>query len=198
MINPKEDKLSNFANWYLTSGEIKGIYTPSAKNALVFIDGLYGISLYRKKPYQVELFICQPNLNIPEHTHPNVDSYECFVYGMKFTHSGKTVISEEQSLEETNKLPTHAYQTIRVKPNDPHGGVASKYGGAFISIQHWLNDTEISHVGLDWSGDTMGKAHIEQSNVYEKSVGGVQAKLDEKYEAMARTELNNILGAITR
>ena len=88
MINPKEDKLSNFANWYLTSGEIKGIYTPSAKNALVFIDGLYGISLYRKKPYQVELFICQPNLNIPEHTHPNVDSYEVFLYGMKFTHSG--------------------------------------------------------------------------------------------------------------
>ena len=162
MIDPKEDSLSFFADWVLTSGNITGIYTPSDKNALLFIEGVHGITLYRHKPYQVELFICQPNLNIPEHTHPNVDSYEVFLYGMEFTHGGKTLISKEQSLEETNGLPTCAYQTIRVRPNDPHGGNASKYGGAFISIQHWLNDTEISHVSSDWCGDTMGKKHIEQ------------------------------------
>ena len=162
MIDPKEDSLSFFADWFLTSGNITGIYTPSDKNALLFIEGVHGITLYRHKPYQVELFICQPNLNIPEHTHPNVDSYEVFLYGMEFIHSGKTLISKEQSLEETNGVPTCAYQTIRVRPNDPHGGNASKYGGAFISIQHWLNDTEISHVSSDWCGDTMGKKHIEQ------------------------------------
>ena len=74
-INPKEDELSNFAYWYLTSGEVDKFYTP-IKNGLLFIEGVSGIVLYRNEQFQVELFICQPNLVIPEHTHPDVDSYE--------------------------------------------------------------------------------------------------------------------------
>ena len=81
MINPKEDELSSFAHWYLTSGDIDRVYTPF-KNPLLFIEGVSGIVLYRNKNYQVELFICQPNIIIPEHKHPDVDSYECFLYGM--------------------------------------------------------------------------------------------------------------------
>ena len=164
MINPKEDKLSNFANWYLTSGEVDKVCTP-IKNGLLFIEGVNGIVLYRKKPYQVELFICQPNLTIPEHTHPNVDSYECFVYGMKFTHCGKTAIGIEQAFEEKDGYPINAYQTIRVKPNDVHGGTASEYGGAFISIQHWLNDVEPTHVSSNWNGNSMGKQHSDQAKL---------------------------------
>ena len=69
MIDPKEDELSHFAHWYLTSGEVDKVYTP-IKNGLLFIEGVSGIVLYRVKCFQVELFICQPNLVIPEHTHP--------------------------------------------------------------------------------------------------------------------------------
>ena len=164
MIDPKQDDLSYFANWYLTSGKIDRIYTPF-KNPLLFIEGVSGIVLYRSKPYQVELFICQPNLIIPEHTHPDVDSYECFLYGMKFTHSGETVMSEEEALEEQDGYPINAYQTIRVKPNDLHGGTASKEGGAFISIQHWLNDVEPTHVSSNWNGNSMGKQHSDQAKL---------------------------------
>ena len=164
MIDPKQDDLSYFANWYLTSEKIDRIYTPF-KNPLLFIEGVSGIVLYRSKPYQVELFICQPNLIIPEHTHPDVDSYECFLYGMKFTHSGETVMSEEEALEEQDGYPINAYQTIRVKPNDLHGGTASKNGGAFISIQHWLNDVEPTHVSSNWNGNSMGKQHSDQAKL---------------------------------
>ena len=66
MIDPKEDALSHFADWFLNSGEVNKVYTPF-KNPLLFIEGVSGIVLYRSKPYQVELFICQPNLVIPEH-----------------------------------------------------------------------------------------------------------------------------------
>ena len=62
-------------------------------------------------------------------------------------------------------MPTHAYKTIRVKPNDIHGGTSSKNGGAFISIQHWLNDVDPSHVSSNWSGDTMGKEHKLQTGL---------------------------------
>ena len=164
MIDPNQDELSNFANWYLTSKEINRIYTPF-KNPLLFIEGVSGVVLYRVKPFQVELFICQPNLVIPEHTHPDVDSYELFLYGMKFTHGGETVITDEQAQEEIEGMPSYAYETIRVRPNDPHGGTASKNGGSFISIQHWLNDVEPTHVSSNWDGNSMGTKHSEQAKL---------------------------------
>ena len=164
MINPKEDDLSYFADWYLNSGDIQRIYTPF-KNPLLFIEGVSGVVLYRKDNFQVELFICQPNTVIPEHTHPDVDSYELFLYGMKFTHSGETVIDSEQALEEIEGMPSYAYQTIRVRPNDPHGGTASKNGGSFISIQKWLNGVEPTHVSSNWDGDTMGNKHKKQTGL---------------------------------
>ena len=74
-------------------------------------------------------------------------------------------ITEDQALEEQNGYPINAYQTIRVKPNDPHGGTASKYGGAFISIQHWLNDVDPTHVSSNWEGNSMGKQHSEQAKL---------------------------------
>ena len=48
MIDPNQDKLSHFAHWYLTSGEVDKVYTPM-KNGLVFIEGVSGIVLYRVK-----------------------------------------------------------------------------------------------------------------------------------------------------
>ena len=164
MIDPTEDDLSSFADWYLNSGDIKRLYTPF-RDPLLFIEGVSGVVIYRRDNFQVELFICQPNTVIPEHTHPDVDSYECFLYGMKFTHGGETVISDEQAQEEIEGMPAYAYQTIRVRPNDPHGGTASKNGGAFISIQKWLNGVEPTHVSSNWDGDTMGDNHKEQTGL---------------------------------
>ena len=91
MIDPKEDSLSQFADWYLNSGDIKRIYAPH-NDQLLFIDGVSGVVLYRRDNFQVELFICEPNVDIPVHTHPNVDSFELFLCGMEFTHNCKHAI----------------------------------------------------------------------------------------------------------
>ena len=80
-------------------------------------------------------------------------------------HSGETVITEDQALEESNGYSVNAYQTIRVKPNDLHGGTASKFGGAFISIQHWLNDVDPTHVSSNWDGASMGSNHADQAKL---------------------------------
>tara|TARA_Y100000385_G_C12887044_1_gene548278 strand:+ start:236 stop:760 length:525 start_codon:yes stop_codon:yes gene_type:complete len=160
VIDPNQDELSHFADWYL-SGKVDRVYTP-IKNGLLFIEGISGIVLYRSGYFQVELFICQPNTVIPEHTHPDVDSYECFLHGMKFTHSGETITSHKQASEQQNGYPTNLHGTIRVRPNEVHGGTASNTGGAFISIQHWLNGVEPSNVSSNWSGDLMGDSHTKQ------------------------------------
>jgi hypothetical protein len=74
-------------------------------------------------------------------------------------------MSRDDALEEENGYPLNAYQTIRVKPNDLHGGTASDKGGAFISIQHWLNDVEPTHVSSNWDGNSMGTKHSEQAKL---------------------------------
>ena len=107
MIDPREDDLSYFADWYLNSGNIKRIYTPF-RNPLLFVEKVTSVVLYRKDNFQVELIICQPNTVIPEHEHPDVDSYELFLYGMKFTHSGETIISDPDNfmLAEADTSPS--------------------------------------------------------------------------------------------
>jgi len=155
------DKLESFKNWYLAQKPTIKFCVPF-DNPLMFIDGISGLTLYRKNNFQVQLFICEPNINIPKHIHPNIDSFELFLYGMKFTHSEKTIIDSDMALKENNEIPFYYYQTIRVKPDDWHGGTSSKNGGAFISIQHWLNNTKPTHVSDDWQGNVVGNKHKQQ------------------------------------
>jgi hypothetical protein len=110
-----------------------------------------GVVLYRKPPYQVQLFIVHPNSEIVPHLHPNVDSFEVFVGGdISFMHNGQWF--------DQNKLGF----PIRVKPNDWHGGKFGKRGGAFLSVQKWLNDVPPTSVDEDWhdkDNNTRGTSH---------------------------------------
>ena len=160
MIDPKEDELSHFAHWYL-SGNVDKVYTPT-EHGLFFYGTISGIVLFRTGNFQVELFLCPPNTLIPEHTHPNVDSYECFLHGMEFNLDGKIVHSMEEASKEKNGYPTSLHNTIRVRPNATHGGSTSETGGAFISIQHWLNGVKPSNVVQNWDGNAMGNIHAKQ------------------------------------
>jgi|TARA_B110000858_G_scaffold109242_1_gene124847 hypothetical protein len=157
-----EQTVVDFAEWYLNSKRVNRIHNP-LKNGYMFIEGISGIVLYRKGPWQVELFICQPNVQIPEHIHKDVDSIEVYISGMHMNHSGKAQITLEQGLvDDGNGQCDKAYSQIRVRPGDWHGGFSGPDGGSFISIQQWLNDKEPTHVAWDWGGDTMGKNHDQQ------------------------------------
>ena len=154
-------ELKDFKKWYL---ENKQIQTPF-DNPIMFIDGISGITLYRKKPFQVQMFICKPNTIIKEHSHPNVDSYELFLWGMTFTHKGKTIIDQDMAFKEKNNLPRCSYWTLRVKPGDVHGGFSSSKGGSFLSIQKWLNGKTPKNVSEDWNGETLGPKHEQQLGI---------------------------------
>lgn len=150
-----KDDLKEFKNWFLKNNTIQVPYD----NPLMFIDGIFGITLYKKKPYQVQLFICEPNTEITEHSHPNIDSYEMFLYGMEFSHKGKIIIDKRMSMLRKKNIPRLANVTLRIKPNDIHGALSSNKGGSFISIQKWLNNINPSHVSKDWTGKPLGKKH---------------------------------------
>jgi hypothetical protein len=156
------DELSDFATRY-TAFHMFNTQVPY-KQPVSFVEGVTGLVLYRKPPFQVQLFIVAPNVIIPDHHHPNVDSYEYFLHGMNFSYKGHWLIRNFGG-DEIDGVAQHAGVTLRVNPLDKHGAESSDQGGAFMSIQHWLNGVEPTSVGNDWVGETMGNEHSKQAGV---------------------------------
>lgn len=153
------DELSQFVLWY-SEASLAVPFVP-IEGGCSFVEGVTGLVLFRRGQFQVQLFIVDPSVTIPSHVHPNVDSYEVFLSGMQFTFEEEIVITHENALvknEDTGSALARGY-CIRVMPHEKHGGTASRGGGSFLSIQHWLNGVSPSSVGNDWEGDTMGDIH---------------------------------------
>lgn len=132
--------LAQFLRWFLE--QPIGAFQPVEVHRFVTSGGgVTSLVLYRKPPFQVELFILDPDCgSFPEHSHPNVDSIEFFLCGdIAFTRDGKELYPSTDGVFGTK---------IRVRAGQPHGAVRAS--GAFYSVQKWTVDP--SSVGLDWNG----------------------------------------------
>jgi quercetin dioxygenase-like cupin family protein len=149
------DTLALFLDWFLHQNVIGRVPFGSAVHS---VEGVTSILMYREAPFQVQMFAVPPNHIIPQHTHPNVDSFEVYVGGeIRFSHKGKWVSEQPKAVD---GLPDLRGSIIRVLPNDPHGGVFGPSGGVFFSVQHWLNGVPPSCVANDYSGVVMGADHM--------------------------------------
>ena len=129
------ESLEKFLHWWLSA---RPMNTPN-ELPTNFNGTLSGAVLYRQEPYQVQLFIVQPNSDIEAHIHPNVDSYEVYV--------GGDINFMCDNVEYKNNAIGNC---IRVKPNSWHGGKFGERGGCFLSVQKWLNGVIPTSVGNDW------------------------------------------------
>ena len=127
------------------------LFPPSVSPS--FFDGYVGYTVHRYKNFQVQLFISEPNRVVPDHVHPNVDSYEIAINGMTFMHSGVVIGTPETMMQGSGVYVDHT---------DWHGGYAGSNGGCFLSIQKWLNDIQPSSVEKDWAGEPVGELHAKQ------------------------------------
>lgn len=129
------DDLEAFAQYWMQNRILlTPTETPTNQNG-----NLSGVVLYRDGPYQVQLFIVEPNSVIEPHIHPNVDSFEVYVSGdIKF-------MCDDQWYDQMK-----GHEVIRVRPSSWHGGKFGERGGCFLSIQKWLNDVQPTSVGDDW------------------------------------------------
>jgi len=155
------DELEKFCDWFLKEMPVLGA-VPFA-GAVSKVQDVTSILLFRKDQFQVQMFAVPEGTIIPEHTHPNVDSIEVYVGGnIHFSHSGKYVYPADQlrPMDGPLKLPFKRGMTIRVRPNDVHGGVFGEGGGVFLSVQHWLNGVQPHCVSADYDGITMGDDHL--------------------------------------
>lgn len=160
----KLDELETFCRNFLQKMPVLGAVP--FEGAVHMIQDVTSILLYRHGQFQVQLFAVPEGTIIPEHTHPNVDSIEVYMGGnIHFSHSGKYMYDAASLVANSGpfKLAAKRGATIRVRPNDVHGGVFGEGGGVFLSVQHWLNGVKPHCVAADYEGITMGEHHL--SNV---------------------------------
>ena len=157
------DALEDYVRRILAPGGPAYGYVPLL-SAVTKIEDVTAVLWHRRGQFQSQLFIVPPNYIIPEHTHPNVDSFECYVGGqIRFSLNGKYLSDGSfMTVPDVYGLPAERGMLVRVKPADVHGGTFGAAGGVFLSIQHWLNGVEPHCVAADYDGIVMGADHLSK------------------------------------
>lgn len=164
-------ELDDFLKWYGENCSL--LHFVPLHNAVQTVSGAYGLTTYRQDNFQVQMWVIPPNYIIPEHTHPNVDSYEVYIGGQTmFSHSGVWLVSDTDMAEPTEHgLAAARGNVVRVKPNDLHGGCFGPSGGSFLSVQEWLNGEKPSCVSNDYEGIALGEEHtVDVGDVIHKEL----------------------------
>lgn len=155
---PVFDELGSFAEWY--QRQYFAIPLCPA-DGVRRVGGFSGLTLYRQGPFQVQLWICEPNSVIPDHCHPNVDSIQMYLSGEVFLRlNGEEIVQPNDVHEAHNGLSSRHGFFIRICPGDIHGATIGPKGGSFLTFQRFL-DGKPKSVELDWAGEPIDKAHEE-------------------------------------
>lgn len=142
-FNP-DMNVREFALWWLRAKPFK-----QPPDNIVHTGPFAGVTLFREGPFQVQMFIGKPGATAPAHRHPNIDSVEYGVGG-----NGEQNFKSERN--------AHRGALFFVEPNELHIAQAGSSGGAFISIQKWLNGVEPTSVEQDWIGDPLDEKHAAE------------------------------------
>jgi len=120
-------------------------------------DSVSGLTLYRQKDLQVQLFIFPPCSEVPPHVHPNMDSFEAYmggeplfqIDGIKTDHHDK--LENFDTLEDKDAFYNQLFlKSFRITEKTLHHARFGKKGGAFLSIQHWKNGVKPTSPADDW------------------------------------------------
>ena len=125
--NQNKDVLTEFKDQYVNSDKFNKIQVPF-NEPLMFVEDITGLVLYRKGQFQIQLFICVPNCYIPRHRHPNVDSYELFLYGMNFNHSDQSVIDNDVAVKKNVELGKRNFGKVSIVSGVSEGDLVISEG----------------------------------------------------------------------
>ena len=135
---------------------------PPFKDAVFTTDIAYSLVLFRKPPFQVELYICKPNTSSPSHYHPGVDS--CFVYlggNLELNFDNEPFI-DLQEFQKPREDGAHFLfgRAISSSVEKSHSLRVYEEGAAFLSFEKWT-DREPTSVTVNWDGPLVGAEHAK-------------------------------------
>jgi quercetin dioxygenase-like cupin family protein len=126
-----------------------------------FVGDFAQLVLHRQGQFQTQLCLCKPDAEIPEHSHPNVESVLIYVTGEIDLKIGGQKVYEPGSIHETesggcSQNRHHGY----IAAGQPHSAKIGPAGGAFITCQRWIQG-EPQTVEMDWQGPALSTEHAE-------------------------------------
>lgn len=143
--------LREFLHEYLNTSAVadaKALSLDKFEQNIYGHEGFHSHVQYREGQFQVQVFIFAPHMIAPEHTHPNVHSYEVGLSGdLWFSHGGKWIHPKHPAFHFYKKN-----RCIQVDNVHLHGASVGPKGGIFLSVQQWLNGVKPSCVGQDYQG----------------------------------------------
>jgi hypothetical protein len=147
-------------------GGWKGGLFPSVHDGVTKIGCEFtGLVLYRQPPFQVELWIIAPNTEIPDHAHPNIDSFLVHVTGDLTVFVGEEmVLGPVQTVARQDGVCKANGHWIRIRPGQQHAGRTGPIGAAFLNVQLWL-DGKPRSTDSDWKGDALNEEHKKKLDV---------------------------------
>jgi hypothetical protein len=134
-----------FADWYMARGAPMAIPWDAE---VIVSDDATAICLFRQAPYQVELYLVHPNMEIPVHSHPGMDSFVVKLGGGELGERLQCGVSSSWG----------AYSGI-TRRNETHGGSGfdlAKKGYAMLTFQKWPNGVPMTSAAVHWQGETAG------------------------------------------
>lgn len=139
------DGIDAFSNWYMQSS--MPMMVPWDAEVIVSDDAT-AICLFRKAPYQVELYLVHPSVYIPEHAHPDMETLVIHLGGGDRGNPTPNGLSD-------------MWGTIggKTAANKTHGGASlgvSAKGYAMLTFERWPDGVPMTSAAVHWRGDTAG------------------------------------------
>ena len=167
-------ELKTFLHNYLDTSAVedaKALTLDKYDHNIYNVDGFHSYVQYRNRDFQVQVFLFPPFAVAPEHTHPNVHSYEVGLSGdLWFSHGGKWIHPKHPAF--------HFYRRnrcIRVNNVDLHGASVGPIGGMFLSVLLWLNGVPPTCVGKDYKGYGVSQEQTDYDGVEYKELDWTMA-----------------------
>jgi hypothetical protein len=152
-MRPVPQQLLDFMAWYFEGGiKLKppqdGLYFQGTPGSDAPGTRVASIVLYRDWPFQVEMIVFTPGVQIQPHLHDDVDSCEVALSGgVELFVEGMQVAFLREPRPDGLSRDFLKWAPI---PHDArHGGRAGPQGGVFLSVQMWRSKAP-THVGKEW------------------------------------------------
>ena len=142
------ETIEEFTDWYLS--QRMPLMIPWDAE-VIRTDDATAICIFRKPPYQVELYLIHPELSVSSHAHPGMDVITMSLGGGK---------NDTKSIMGTSTNWGNISENL--KDGEFHGGqlVAKKsLGFGLMSFEKWPDGVPMSSAAIHWQGKTAGPIH---------------------------------------
>ena len=137
--------LEDFVDWYL---DARMPFMVPHNAEVIRSDDAVAICIFKKSHYQVEFYLEFPHMDIPRHSHPDMEVIIMDLGGGSASPRHKIGLSTNWGLVEK-----------KILSGNEHGGsttgIISK-GKCFLAFQRWDNIKEMSSAAIQWKGTTAG------------------------------------------